>query len=99
MTENEHRNVPLRRGRRPGTSSSRQAILDAARARFAEDGYAMTTIRKIATDAGVNPALIMQFFGSKEDLQLATIGSAVFSCPFAAASASRLTCCTPLAEA
>lgn len=67
MTENEHRKVPTRRGRRPGTSSSRQAILDAARARFAEDGYA-TTIRKIAADAGVNPALVMQFFGSKEDL-------------------------------
>ncbi|MGY2896975.1 TetR/AcrR family transcriptional regulator [Deinococcus sp. UYEF24] len=67
MTENEHQNVPPRRGRRPGTSSSRQAILEAARARFAEDGYT-TTIRKIATDAGVNPALIMQFFGSKEDL-------------------------------
>ena len=67
MTENEHQNVPPRRGRRPGTSNSRQGILDAARARFAEDGYA-TTIRKIAADAGVNPALVMQFFGSKEDL-------------------------------
>jgi AcrR family transcriptional regulator len=68
VTETEHQNVPPRRGRRPGTSSSRQVILDAARARFAEDGYATTTIRKIAADAGVNPALIMQFFGSKEDL-------------------------------
>ncbi|GAA4006769.1 TetR family transcriptional regulator [Deinococcus rubellus] len=67
MIENEHLISPLRRGRRPGTSSSRKAILDAARARFAEDGYA-TTIRKIAADAGVNPALVIQFFGSKEDL-------------------------------
>jgi len=67
MAESEYPSPPARRGRRPGTSSSRQAILDAARARFAEDGYA-TTIRKIATDAGVNPALVMQFFGSKEDL-------------------------------
>ncbi|WP_407542590.1 TetR family transcriptional regulator (plasmid) [Deinococcus radiomollis] len=67
MTENQHQNLPLRRGRRPGAGNSRQTILDAARARFAEDGYA-TTIRKIAADAGVNPALVMQFFRSKEDL-------------------------------
>jgi AcrR family transcriptional regulator len=57
-----------RRGRRPGTSSTRQAILDAARARFAKDGYALTTIRGIAADAGVDAALVMQFFGSKDEL-------------------------------
>jgi AcrR family transcriptional regulator len=57
-----------RRGRRPGTSGTRQAILDAARARFAKDGYALTTIRGIAADAGVDAALVMQFFGSKDEL-------------------------------
>ncbi|CAM3185007.1 HTH tetR-type domain-containing protein [Deinococcus saxicola] len=57
-----------RRGRRPGASGTRQAILDAARTRFAEDGYAAATIRKIAADAGVNAALVMQFFGSKDEL-------------------------------
>jgi AcrR family transcriptional regulator len=57
-----------RRGRRRGGSDSRQAILSAARARFATDGYAAATIRKIATDAGVDAALVMQFFGSKEEL-------------------------------
>jgi AcrR family transcriptional regulator len=58
----------VRRGRRPGASTTRQAILDAARARFASDGFAATTIRQIAADAGVNPSLVMQFFNSKEEL-------------------------------
>jgi AcrR family transcriptional regulator len=57
-----------RRGRRPGRSDSRQAILDAARARFASDGFTATTIRKIAADAGVDAALVMQFFKSKDEL-------------------------------
>lgn len=58
----------LRRGRRPGFSTTRQAILDAARARFASDGFAATTIRGVAADAGVDAALVMQFFGSKNEL-------------------------------
>jgi AcrR family transcriptional regulator len=57
-----------RRGRRPGRSDSRQAVLDAARARFASDGFTATTIRKIAADAGVDAALVMQFFKSKDEL-------------------------------
>jgi hypothetical protein len=55
-----------RRGRRPGASGTRQAILEAARARFAADGYGGTTIRRVAADAGVDPSLVMQFFRSKE---------------------------------
>ena len=58
----------VRRGRRPGTSTTRQTILDSARARFASDGFAATTIRRIAADAGVNPSLVMQYFNSKEEL-------------------------------
>jgi AcrR family transcriptional regulator len=57
-----------RRGRRPGTSTTRDAILNAARARFASDGFAATTIRRVATDAGVDASLVMQFFGSKNEL-------------------------------
>jgi len=60
--------VQVRRGRRPGASTTRQAILDAARVRFASDGFAATTIRRVASDAGVNPSLVMQFFTSKEEL-------------------------------
>ncbi len=57
-----------RRGRRPGKNSTKQAVLDAARARFASDGFAGTTIRSIAADAGVDASQVMQFFGSKDDL-------------------------------
>jgi AcrR family transcriptional regulator len=60
--------TPVRRGRRPGASTTRQAILDAARVRFASEGFAATTIRRVASDAGVNPSLVMQFFTSKEAL-------------------------------
>jgi AcrR family transcriptional regulator len=60
--------VQARRGRRPGANTTRKEILDAARARFAADGFAATTIRRIASDAGVNPSLVMQFFTSKEEL-------------------------------
>jgi AcrR family transcriptional regulator len=68
MTVNSRPASVARRGRRPGTSTTRQAILDAARARFASDGYAATTIRRVATDAGVNASLVMQFFRSKDEL-------------------------------
>lgn len=57
-----------RRGRRPGPSSTRQAVLDAARARFAAEGFAATTIRLVAADAGVDASQVMQFFRSKDEL-------------------------------
>jgi len=57
-----------RRGRRVGASGTRQAILEAARSRFAEDGYAATTIRKVAAEAQVDASLVIQFFRSKEEL-------------------------------
>lgn len=57
-----------RTGRRPGASDTRQAIADAARRRFAELGYERTTIRGVATDARVDPALVVHFFGSKQQL-------------------------------
>src|SRR6266568_7430819 len=57
-----------RTGRRPGDSGTRQAILDAARQRFANHGYTGATIRDIAADAGVGPALVHHFYGTKERL-------------------------------
>jgi AcrR family transcriptional regulator len=57
-----------RRGRRPGAVSTRQAVLDAARARFASDGFSATTIRRVAADAGVDVSQVMQFFRSKDEL-------------------------------
>jgi AcrR family transcriptional regulator len=68
MTANSRRDSVARRGRRPGTSTTRQAILDAARARFASDGFTATTIRRVAADAGVDASLVIQFFRSKDEL-------------------------------
>lgn len=47
---------------------SEATILDAARELFATDGFERTTIRAVAGRAGVDPALVMQHFGSKEGL-------------------------------
>ncbi len=44
------------------------AILLAAQEQFAEQGFERTTIRSVAGQAGVDPALVMQYFGSKEQL-------------------------------
>ena len=57
-----------RTGRRPGTSSTREAILHAARRQFAEKGYAGATMRSIATEAGVDASLVVHFFGNKPSL-------------------------------
>ena len=57
-----------RSGRRPGESSTREEILRAATACFAELGYDRATIRGIAGAAGVDPALVIHYFGSKEAL-------------------------------
>jgi AcrR family transcriptional regulator len=62
-----------RTGRRPGNQDTRQAILTAARAAFADLGYDRASIRTIATGAGVDPALVHHYFGTKEDLFLATV--------------------------
>jgi AcrR family transcriptional regulator len=51
-------------------------LLEAARRRFAEDGYAATTVRDIADDAGVNVALISRYFSSKEGLFEACLAAA-----------------------
>ena len=47
---------------------TRRTILAAARERFASDGYERTTIRAIAADAGIDPAMVMRYYGSKERL-------------------------------
>lgn len=57
-----------KRGRRPGSGSTRKAVLDAARARFANQGFTDTTIRLVAADAGVDASQVMQFYRSKEEL-------------------------------
>jgi AcrR family transcriptional regulator len=62
-----------RRGRRPGAPDTRATILDAARSAVAEKGIAGTTIRAVASSAGVDAALVHHYFGSKDDLFLAAM--------------------------
>src|SRR2546423_6350899 len=62
-----------RTGRRPGQTETREQILGAARNQFGERGYDGTTIRGIAAEAGVNPALIHHFFGSKDRVCVAAL--------------------------
>ncbi|MDX3224796.1 TetR/AcrR family transcriptional regulator [Streptomyces sp. ME19-01-6] len=56
---------PTRAERRRNTE---QRILAAARELFAERGFERTTIRAVASAAQVDPALVMQYFGSKQQL-------------------------------
>jgi AcrR family transcriptional regulator len=60
--------MTMRRGRRVAGGDTRAEILVVARAMFADLGYAATTLRAIALRAGVDPALILHHFGSKEAL-------------------------------
>jgi AcrR family transcriptional regulator len=71
------RPVKRRPGRRPGESGTRQAILASARTQFAEHGWDRATIRAIAKDADVDPALVLHFFGSK-----AVLFTAAMTWPF-----------------
>jgi AcrR family transcriptional regulator len=59
-----------RTGRRPGNPDTREGILDAARNAFADKGYDGASIRGIATSAGVDPALVHHYFGTKDQLFL-----------------------------
>ncbi|MEV0287397.1 TetR family transcriptional regulator [Kribbella sp. NPDC050820] len=47
---------------------TRAAILAAARERFGADGYERATIRAIAADAAIDPAMVMRYYGNKEKL-------------------------------
>jgi AcrR family transcriptional regulator len=64
---------PTVRKRTRNPEASRAAILDAARAAFAERGYARATIREIAQRAGVTHGLVMRHFSSKEQLFIAAM--------------------------
>ncbi|MCX3291214.1 TetR family transcriptional regulator [Streptomyces sp. NEAU-H22] len=64
-----------RRGRPPRTESAdtRDRILTAARDEFSERGYEKTSVRGIAKSAGVDPALVHHYFGTKEQVFEAAI--------------------------
>jgi AcrR family transcriptional regulator len=62
-----------RTGRRRGAGGTREKILAAARSHFGEEGYDGATIRGIAAVAGVDPALVPHYFGSKEGVFKAAV--------------------------
>jgi AcrR family transcriptional regulator len=66
-----------RSGRRPGNQDTKSSILEAARNTFAEKGFDKASIRAIAGDAGVDPALVHHYFGTKEKLFLATMNAPI----------------------
>ncbi|MFD4583427.1 TetR family transcriptional regulator [Streptomyces sp. NPDC058423] len=69
---------PRRRGRPARTEAetgpgARERILEAARTEFAERGYDKTSVRGIAKAAGVDPALVHHYFGTKDEVFAAAI--------------------------
>ncbi|HEY9266299.1 MAG TPA: TetR family transcriptional regulator [Mycobacterium sp.] len=70
MTTTPDRKRP---GRPPGASDTRDRILGSARELFARNGIDNTSIRAIAADAGVDPALVHHYFGTKTQLFAAAI--------------------------
>jgi len=70
LTTNAERKRP---GRPPGTSDTRERILKSARNLFARNGIDKTSIRAVAADAGVDPALVHHYYGTKTQLFAAAI--------------------------
>ena len=66
-----------RTGRRPGNPDTRESILAAAREAFAERGFDRASIRVIAGGAGVDPALVHHYFGTKDQLFMAALESPI----------------------
>lgn len=62
-----------RTGRRPGEPATRERIAEAARHLFAERGFDRTSVRAVAAEAGVDPALVHHYFGTKDQLFLAAM--------------------------
>jgi AcrR family transcriptional regulator len=61
------------RGRPAGETDYRSAIVRAARHQFGERGYRATTLRSVAHDAGVDPRLVLHYFGSKQHLFVSSV--------------------------
>ncbi|MDT5092056.1 MAG: hypothetical protein QOH60_1419 [Mycobacterium sp.] len=62
-----------RPGRPAGSSDTRERILASARDLFSRNGIDKTSIRSIAADAGVDPALVHHYYGTKQQLFAAVI--------------------------
>ncbi len=55
------------------SQDTRASILTAARRRFGDDGYERATIRAIAADAGIDPSMVIRYYGSKDGLFAAAV--------------------------
>ncbi|MGQ0774100.1 MAG: TetR/AcrR family transcriptional regulator [Pseudonocardiales bacterium] len=73
MSEPASRRASRPRGRRPAGADTRKTLLDAARVEFTERGYEGATVRAIAQRAGVDPAMVNHWFGSKDGLFVAAM--------------------------
>ena len=62
-------------GRRPRNEETRERILSAACTRFGDVGFEATTIRSVAAEAEVDPALVMHYFKNKQGLFDAVVSS------------------------
>ncbi|MBP2708116.1 TetR family transcriptional regulator [Microbispora sp. RL4-1S] len=60
-------------GRRQGAADTRAEILAAARRVFSEKGFDKATVRGIAREAGVDPALVHHYFDTKEGVFVAAM--------------------------
>lgn len=78
MTKGAKQDAPRRRGRRPGGTDTRAALIAAAREIFVEQGYDGATVRAIAARAEVDAAMVNHWFGGKEGL----FAEAVLKLPF-----------------
>jgi AcrR family transcriptional regulator len=71
------RDIPKSAPRPRDAAATRRAILDAATVRFGQESYDRVGLREIALDAGVDAALIVRYFGSKEGLLKECLASAI----------------------
>jgi AcrR family transcriptional regulator len=55
------------------SAGTRAAILDAARRRFASEGFHRATVRAIAADAAIDPSMVIRYYGSKAALFAAAV--------------------------
>jgi len=78
VSKNVAQEPAKRRGRRPGGTDTRTALIGAAREVFAELGYNDATVRAIAARAGVDAAMVNHWFGGKDGL----FAEAVLKLPF-----------------
>jgi len=71
------------------SDATKERIRSAARAAFGARGFDATTVRAIATDADVDPALVLHYFGSKAELFVAALELPIDPAPLFEAAAAQ----------